>query len=145
MPGYGGSGVVIISYTSPVAVDSTNRARLFGGTSASTVTVADNNLLDFGLDFTAEAWIHPTVTDCTGNHVFMGKENSFLFGVCNNFISYALMGSGGNWQWNQTTIAVSINTWAHFAFVRSGARLTIYKNGGVAAGGTELSTTTKFM
>jgi hypothetical protein len=140
--GFGGTGTVIVSYASPISVDSTNRARYFTGTSTSTVTVADNNLLDFGLDFTTEAWIHPTVTDCSGNHVFMGKENSFLFAICNNFISYALMGTNGSWQWNQTTMPVSVNTWAHFAFVRSGARLTIFKNGGAAAGGTELTTTT---
>jgi hypothetical protein len=141
--GFGGSGVVIISYAATVAIDTTNRSMLFTGGSTSKVTVNDNNALDMNLDLTAEAWIYPTVTDCTGHHTFIGKENSYLFAVCNNVISFALRGiSGVTWAWYQTTIPVSINTWAHFAFVRSGSRLTVYKNGGSAAGGSEFTTTT---
>ncbi|MFZ4111685.1 MAG: YDG domain-containing protein, partial [Ilumatobacteraceae bacterium] len=141
--GFGGSGAVIISYASPVAIDSTNRSMQFAGTSESRVTIPDNNLIDFGMDLTAEAWIYPTDTSCSGNKTFMGKENSYLFAVCNNFISFALRGiSGITWRWYQTTIPVSINTWAHFAFVRSAGRLTIFKNGGIAAGGSEYTTTT---
>jgi outer membrane protein OmpA-like peptidoglycan-associated protein len=142
-PGFGGTGTVIVSYGSPIAVGPTNRSMQFAGTAASKVTIPDNNLIDLNMDLTAEAWIYPTVTDCTGNHVFMGKENSYLFAVCNNFISFAFRGiSGATWAWYQTTIPVSINTWAHFAFVRSAGRLTIYKNGGTAAGGSEYTTTT---
>jgi hypothetical protein len=115
----------------------------FTGGSTSKVTVNDNNALDMNMDLTAEAWIYPTVTSCSGNKTFMGKENSYLFAVCNNFISFALRGiSGSTWAWYQTTIPVSINTWAHFAFVRTGGRLTVYKNGGIAAGGSEFTTTT---
>ena len=141
--GAGGSGVVLIVYRLPVSVSAINRSMQFAGTAASKVTIPDNNLIDLNMDLTAEAWIYPTVTDCTGNHVFMGKENSYLFAVCNNFISFAFRGiSGATWAWYQTTIPVSINTWAHFAFVRSAGRLTIYKNGGTAAGGSEYTTTT---
>ena len=141
--GYGGSGVVIVSYTAPVAVDSTNRSMQFTGGSTSKVTVNDNNALDMNMDLTAEAWIYPTDTSCSGYKTFMGKENSYLFAVCNNVISFALRGiSGATWAWYQTTIPVSINTWAHFAFVRAGGRLTVYKNGGTAAGGSEFTTTT---
>jgi hypothetical protein len=143
IPGFGGSGAVIVSYTAPVAVDTTNRSLQFTGGSTSKVTVNDNNALDMNMELTAEAWIYPTDTSCSGNKTFMGKENSYLFAVCNNFISFALRGiSGSTWAWYQTTIPVSINTWAHFAFVRAGGRLTVYKNGGTAAGGSEFTTTT---
>ncbi len=139
--GFGGSGVVIVSYGSTVAVGSTDNSRLFNGTSTSNVTVNDNNLIDLGLDFTAEAWIYPTATACDAHKVFIGKENSFLFAMCNNSISYAIMGTGGTWNWTTTSMSVSLNSWQHFAFVRSGGRLTIYKNGGTAAGGTEVTST----
>jgi len=142
-PGYGGSGVVIVSYAATVSVNSSDRSRRFTGVSTSNVSVTDNALIDFTTDITAEAWIYPTVTDCSGNHVFMGKEESYLFAVCSNFISFAFRGiSGSTWAWYQTTMPVTINTWAHFAFVRTGGRLTIYKIGGVAAGGSEYTTTT---
>ncbi|MSZ55869.1 MAG: hypothetical protein F2594_00900, partial [Actinobacteria bacterium] len=85
--GYGGSGVVIVSYANPVSVDANNRSMYFTGGSTSKVTVADNNALDMNMDLTAEAWIYPTDTSCSGNKTFMGKENSYLFAVCNNFIS----------------------------------------------------------
>jgi hypothetical protein len=141
-PGHGGSGVVIVSYGSPVTVSATDNSRLFTGASTSNITVNDNNLLDLGLDFTAEVWIHPTATGCDQNKTFLGKESAFLFAMCNNFISYAIRGTPQTWNWTTTSLSVSLNSWQHFAFVRSGGRLTIYKNGGIAAGGTEVTTTT---
>jgi hypothetical protein len=74
-------------------VSSPDNSRLFTGASTSNVTVNDNNLLDLGLDFTAEVWIHPTATACDQNKTFIGKEYSFLFAMCNTAISYAIRGT----------------------------------------------------
>jgi outer membrane protein OmpA-like peptidoglycan-associated protein len=132
--GFGGSGVVIVSYASPVAVDSTNRSRQFAGTAASKITVPDNNALDVSKDYTIEAWVF--ATSSTGAFTFINKEGAYILwlegGTIKSWVSGGGTGDAGGSGFNFVN-----NAWNHVAVVKSGTRVSMYRNGGVIAGGQD--------
>jgi hypothetical protein len=106
---------------------------LFNG-SNQYLSVASNSAFDFGTgDFTIEGWINPTSIDGTyrcvfsiGNPVQIYARSGTLeiyFNDSDNTITYIVFASNGPLN------AITANTWAHFAVVRSGTTFTAYING----------------
>jgi len=97
-------------------------------------TVADNAALQFGSgDFTVEGWVYLTAaTDAVGviskrsNSTFTGTDWRIAYRSATAKLAWADPGSG-NTDYN--TPAITLNTWTHFAFVRSGTSLRCYANG----------------
>ena len=60
-------------------------------------------------------------------------------------IRFALLSDGAdlnNWHWVNTNLTADLNTWTHVSLVHSGSVVTVYLNGGSAAGGQEFSINT---
>ena len=120
--------IVILSTTA----NSQNTALSFNGTS-SYVQITDQNSIDLSGTFTMEGWIYPTSTGSGGvqGGIILNKENSYeiaRFG--DGTIQFALSETGtGGWVWNNTSAVAPLNTWSHYALVKSGTTITFYLNG----------------
>ena len=104
----------------------------FNGTNQY-VNIPDHNNLDLGSNFTIEGWIYPTGTGsgAVQGGIIINKENSYeiaRFG--DGTLQYALSanGVGNDWVWVTTGLVAPLNTWSHFAFVKSGTTVTFYLN-----------------
>ena len=102
------------------------------------LSVADDAAFDLPADFTLEGWFYPQ-SYSTAFSFALGSENSGSNGF-NVFFSSSTMGLFSN---NTNVISVtntaSLNTWHHFAVVRSGSTITFYING--VSAGTATNTT----
>ena len=94
---------------------------------ASYLLPASNAAFNFGTgDFTVEAWVYQTAsaTSCVyDSRSTDASSTGFFFGtISTNFAIFTN---------NATAIstAITLNTWTHFALVRSGSTWTLYKNG----------------
>jgi hypothetical protein len=101
-----------------------------------------NSVFNFGTDaFTWESWIYPTnISGIDGIYATSGGS-----GVNPKFVIHLNAGTpsihynnltNGNDIYTTATSTVSINTWTHLAFVRSGSNWTWYINGNSAGSGT---------
>jgi hypothetical protein len=105
----------------------------FNGTNQY-ISVPDQSSIELSNNFTIEGWIYPTGT---GSNVIQGgiivnKENSYeLARFADGTLEYALSanGAGTDWNWINSGLVAPLNTWNHFAFIKSGATVTIYLNG----------------
>ncbi len=100
--------------------------------STSYLTSASNSAFAFGTgDFTVECWTYNTGTT--------GRQSAIYdLGATNSAGSFALFSISGSW-WvrvdgtaitlNTPVLSSHLNTWVHFAVVRSGTTVTIYING----------------
>jgi len=83
--------------------------------------------------FTVEMWVYPTSNPANGpGTLFDARSGTNAEGWVLRIFSDLSVGfyDGPNNLYQQTTAnAVSLNTWAYLAFVRSGTTLTIYVNG----------------
>jgi hypothetical protein len=83
-------------------------------------------------DFTLEAWLYPT-----SYNGFFGKNTTddhkyFKVDVqSDGTITFYVTNTGSSWQINSSSSAGvwELNTWWHFAIVRSGTSFKVYKNG----------------
>lgn len=83
--------------------------------------------------FTVEMWVYPTTNPANGpGTLFDARSGTLAEGWVIRIFSDLSVGfyDGPNNLYQQTAAnAVSLNTWAYLAFVRSGTTLTIYVNG----------------
>ena len=96
-------------------------------------------------DFTIEGWIFPTVAPTSVLHriLCLGGQNvsSGLIIMLNS--SYQIKVDSGSSTVLISTNYAPLNTWTHFALVRSGTVVTLYMNG-VASGSATFSTNHTF-
>jgi hypothetical protein len=98
-------------------------------------------------DFTVDFWSYPTAF---GNFYMFGQADSVpnsssvsfeattgVTGIVYFYIFY----SGGSYYLATSSLLQELNTWSHWAFIRGGTSIKIYKNGALA-GTTSCGTTT---
>ena len=101
------------------------------------VEIADSNAIDFTSNFSLEAWFNPS-----SNGMILNKEDSYEIRYQDGAIEFALYPTSGNWDWVNSGLSCNTNTWSHVALVHSSDNVTIYLNGGTAAGGSQATFTT---
>jgi hypothetical protein len=116
-----------------ISTNSQNTALSFNGTS-SYVQIADQNSIDLDATFTLEGWVYPTGGGSGGSSggIILNKENSYeIARFADGTLQFALSpsGAGGDWAWNNTSAIAPLNTWSHYALVKSGTTVTFYLNG----------------
>ncbi|MEP6749344.1 MAG: LamG-like jellyroll fold domain-containing protein [Bacteroidota bacterium] len=113
-----------------------NYALSFNG-SSQYVNIPDQASIELSNNFTIEGWIYPTGPGSvvTQGGIIFNKENSYeLARFTDGTLEYALSanGAGTDWNWVNSGLVTPLNTWSHFAFIKSGASITIYLNGSVS-------------
>jgi hypothetical protein len=83
-------------------------------------------------DFTVELWAYQTVAAAGGlvginNTVSSGGANFGIYLVSDRRISFFI--AGNTTEYSTVSSVISLNTWNHIAFVRSGTTNTVYVNG----------------
>ncbi|NDC36073.1 MAG: hypothetical protein EBZ51_12060, partial [Synechococcaceae bacterium WB9_2_112] len=134
-------GVAKSGTTTGLATGLTTNALVLDG-SGDFVEIADSSAIDLTSNFTLEAWINPTGTGSGGfgGGIVLNKENSYeiaRFG--DGSIQFALMPTNGGWSWVDTGLIAPLNTWSHIALSHSGSSITVFLNGGTAAGGSQVT------
>ncbi len=80
-------------------------------------------------NFTVQSWMYSEggcgVSACT----YMGKENSWIFGVLNGEYAWALQGTNGSWSWISSGVNVEYNRWQHVTWRKTGTSLRLYVDG----------------
>ncbi len=105
----------------------------FNGTTQY-ISIPDQNSLDLSTNFTIEGWIYPTGSAYDG--IIVNKENSYEIARYNDgTLQFAISASGlGNdWVWINSGLVAPLNTWSHFAMIKSGTTVTIYLNGATSS------------
>lgn len=120
-----------------------NASALFDGT-GDYLTVADNSAWDMPGDFTIEAWLYPTSFSYVGgssNRAPIGFHTTTLSATAPAvlFVDTGTILFYGSSTVLTSTTALSVNTWAHVAFVRSGSTLTLYIDGASSGSATYTS------
>ena len=131
----GGTSSTSSAGTGGVGLASTiipNYSVSFNG-SSQYLTVPSSSATTFSADFTIEGWIYPialsgyvTVINKLATDV-LGPWNIQFFGT--TLQVYASSGPTWDIAGGLGTIAVSLNTWTHFAFTRYGNVYTLWVNG----------------
>ncbi|WP_315856103.1 VCBS domain-containing protein, partial [Synechococcus lacustris] len=127
--------------TAGLAPSLTSNALLLDGY-GDFVEIPDSSALDLVSNFTLEAWINPSGPGSSASGgMLLNKENSYeiaRFG--DGSIQFALAPA---WAWVDTGLNAPLNSWSHVALTHNGSSVTVYLNGGTAAGGNQstLSTT----
>ncbi|NDC35663.1 MAG: hypothetical protein EBZ51_09875 [Synechococcaceae bacterium WB9_2_112] len=130
--------------TTGLATGLTTNALVLDG-SGDYVEIADSSAIDLTSNFTLEAWFNAAGTGSGGGNggIILNKEDSYeiaRFG--DGSIQFALMPPGGGWVWINTGLVAPLNTWSHVALSQNGSSVTVYLNGGTAAGGNQATFTT---
>lgn len=109
----------------------------FNGTTSATITAASS--ADFAVgtgDFTVEGWAYFKAYTGTATGCFQLGASGNGIGTTVNSIAVGLVGSAGAWQiyanntnTNTSGIATPLNTWTHWAIVRSSGVTKLYVNG----------------
>lgn len=108
----------------------------FGGTSAFFDGTNDyltvNQMEDLFGDFTLETWFYSTGSGTAGDGIFSNDQGSL--GAYRFAVYYEPGNSRIGWFLNNSTAiysntTMSVNTWYHIAFVRSGSTVKLYVNG----------------
>ncbi|MGZ5221287.1 MAG: LamG-like jellyroll fold domain-containing protein [Chitinophagaceae bacterium] len=122
-----------------LAVQSTaqNFSLSFNGTNQY-VSIPDQNSIDLSSNFTIESWIYPTGAGSHGTEggIIINKENSYeIARFTDGTLRYALSanGAGNDWAWINTGMVAPLNTWTHFALVKSGTTVNFYLAGSAPA------------
>ncbi len=125
---------LLLSFLCFLALQSTaqNFSLNFDGTNQY-VIIPDQNNIDLSDNFTIEAWIYPTGPGSNGveGGVIINKENSYeVAHFADGTLQYALSanGAGTDWAWVNTGMVAPLNTWTHFALVKSGTTVSFYLN-----------------
>ena len=113
----------------------------FNGTNQY-IDIPDQNSIDLSSNFTIEGWIYPTGTgsSATEGGIIINKEHSYeIARFADGTLQYALSanGAGNDWAWVNTGMVAPLNTWTHFALVKSGTTVSFYLN--ASAPGTHLA------
>jgi hypothetical protein len=126
----------------PYSASTKGGSGYFDGT-GDYLTVADNAALQFGTgDFTIEGWVYLTSsTDNVGfvskrsNSTFTGSDWRIAYRSSTAKITWADAGTGGG-ATEYATPAISLNTWTHIAFTRSGTTIYCFAGGVLGDSGT---------
>ena len=118
-----------------------NFSLTFNGTNQY-INIPDHNNIDLPGNFTIEGWIYPTGTgsSATEGGIIINKENSYeIARFADGTLQYALSanGAGNDWAWVNTGLVAPLNTWTHFALVKTGTTVSFYLN--ASSPGTYLS------
>ncbi len=102
--------------------------------SSQYISIANQGSLALSSNFTIEGWVYPTGngSDPTEGGIIINKENSYeVARFADGSLQYALSanGAGSDWSWINTGFIAPLNTWTHFALVKSGTTVTFYFNG----------------
>lgn len=139
------NGTAVVSTLAPFSNSYAYASMLFNGTtqylSVTGTTSEVLNLATNAVDWTVECWFYPT--SVTGERTIFWKGGTT--GQYNPSYAFFLIGTTGQWivgnglgggtSQNLATV-FAINTWYHFALVRTGNILTSYVNG---VGGTPVT------
>lgn len=109
---------------------------LFDG-SGDYVTVPDAAWMDFGTgDFTVDFWMYMTTRNT--NNVIMSRNstNEFDIRYTHSITAMRMLLMGTDYQFTTTLV---INTWYHFALVRSSGTLKCYQDGTALSAGSASS------
>ncbi|MEM0230981.1 MAG: LamG domain-containing protein, partial [Candidatus Woesearchaeota archaeon] len=86
-------------------------------------------------EFTFEAWINPVSLSYCGTGIGAGciifnKEGSYEWGInSSGNLWWAIMNTNPGWNWQDSGLYVSTNTWTYLALVYDGNKVLAYKNG----------------
>jgi len=98
----------------------------FNGT--NTYGIGQIYVQDSITDFTIEFWVKNTGIDDTNDRIYSSyNNNSFQIGKSASELKLLFTDMGGTANWS-TPCTLESNVWIHFAFVRNGTGLTVYKN-----------------
>jgi hypothetical protein len=109
----------------------------FGLASNDLIFVYDNSHLDLGsYDFTIDGWAYIKSYDAQGRTI-ISKRTAYLssymwivLGVSSTgYMTATASNNGTSWGINFTGSYVPVNTWFHFAYVRTGNTFDLYYNG----------------
>ena len=105
----------------------------FNGTNQY-IGVPDQNSIDLSNNFTIEGWVYPTGpgSEATQGGIIVNKENSYeIARYADGTLQYALSanGIGDDWAWVNSGLVLPLNTWSHFALIKSGTTVTVFVNG----------------
>jgi hypothetical protein len=98
------------------------------------VSIPSDNSINLNTNFTIEGWVYPTGdgSHVTEGGIIINKESSYEIARFNDgTIRYALsaFGNGSDWDWINTGLVTPLNTWSHFAMVKTGTSVSFYLNG----------------
>jgi len=98
------------------------------------LTIPNSQNFNFGSgNFTVECWVYCTNTTPTQSIFAMPANGSgfsgLLFEISSGNTRIVSSWTGGWDILNANTGSISVNTWTHFAIVRNGGTLTVYKDG----------------
>jgi hypothetical protein len=99
---------------------------LFAQNSSSSLALSSNAALTLTGDFTIEMWVYPTDVSSYG---FFGKAGTTRGAWANTNILYFDQAFDGSQQLYTAANFLTVNTWTHLAFVRSGSNFYIFRNG----------------
>jgi hypothetical protein len=124
-----------------------NSSLSFDNSNTQYVNIPDNNSLDLASSFTIEGWLYPTGPGSNGieGGMVINKESSYeIARFADGTLQYALSanGLGDDWAWTNTGFIAPLNTWTHFALIKSGTSVTFYMNGVVGSNNTAPATLT---
>lgn len=139
--GNGNNGTVNGAALTADRFGNAGKAYSFSGGS-DVITVADNPMFVLTTDFSASAWVYPVATPpaAGGGTAFTivskdanpGNNNAkWIFGLQNGRLAFHSNGPGlGSGEWVYSNLfSLSLNTWYHCAFSKSGNNVTFYLNG----------------
>ena len=123
------TAIIIYSHS-----EAQNSSLSFDNSNTQYVNIPDNNSIDLGTSFTLEGWVYPTGpgSNVGEGGIIVNKENSYeIARFPDGTLRYALSanGLGNDWTWSNTGLVAPLNTWTHFALVKSATSLIFYLNG----------------
>lgn len=122
---------------SPYSTEAGYWSNYFDGT-GDQLTVPANSAFDFGTgNYTIEFWFYKQST-ANSNMFLMGSTVFFAVNASNT--AYEIFLNGGGGTGTNINVAIGLNTWNHFALVKSSNVVTVYHNG-VSAGTINNSST----
>jgi len=109
----------------PASITPTSYSGYFDGSGDYLTTPASVNMNIGTGNFTFETWVFPTINSAGQALISIANTNAFYLNASG--IPYYTIYFVGDYALGST--AVTLNTWSHLAFVRSGTTITCYING----------------
>lgn len=119
----------------------------FGGSSlyldgSSSLGISDSSAFNFGTgDFTIDFWLYADQAASNNQYVYDQGSNNGAFQLLNAYgYSGPFLAHWFDYMGVAATTTLADSTWTHFAVVRSGTTLTLYKDGVSVGSSTDGST-----